>query len=245
MPLTSRPLALAAAALAALSLIGCGPAKPDKAFGEKVRAYLLENPEVLVEVSAKLQARQAQQAADKARGSIGRYRQALERDPRDFVANPDGAVTVVEFFDYRCSFCKLAAPEVVALIQQNPDVRFVFKDFVIFGHDSEAAARLVLGAKDQGKTLALHKRLMAEKSLDEAGAVRIAQEMGIDVDKARAAGAAPAVSQHLADTHGLAQALAIEGTPAFFVGNRMIPGADMRALKLAIDEARAAQAKKT
>lgn len=244
MPLSSRPLALAAASLAALSLIGCGPAKPDKAFGEKVRAYLLENPEVLVEVSAKLQAKQARQAADKARGAIGRYRQALERDPRDFVANPDGAVTVVEFFDYRCSYCKLAAPEVVALIQQNPDVRFVFKDFVIFGHDSEVAARMALGAKDQGKTIALYKRLMAEKSLDEAAVTRIAQEVGIDVARARAAGGAPVTSQHLADTHALAEALAVEGTPAFFVGNRMIPGADMRALKLAIDEARAGQAKK-
>jgi thiol-disulfide isomerase/thioredoxin len=97
-----------------------------------------------------------------------KYRQALERDPRDFVANPNGSITVVEFFDYRCGYCKLAAPQIVELIQKNPDVRFVFKDFVIFGHDSEVAARMVLGAKDQGKSIELHKRLMAEKSLDAA-----------------------------------------------------------------------------
>jgi protein-disulfide isomerase len=244
MPLTFRPLAVAAASIAALSLIGCGQAKPDKAFGEKVHAYLIEHPEVLVEMSAKLQEKQVAERTKNARSAITKYRQALERDPRDFVANPNGSITVVEFFDYRCGYCKLAAPQIVNLIQKNPDVRFVFKDFVIFGHDSEVAARMVLGAKDQGKTIELHKRLMAEKSLDEAGVVRIAQQLGIDVTKARATGVSEATTQHLADTHALAEALAIEGTPAFFVGDQMIPGADMHALNLAIDQARAGKAKK-
>ena len=244
MPLTFRPLAVAAASIAALSLIGCGQAKPDKAFGEKVHAYLIEHPEVLVEMSAKLQEKQVAERTKNARSAITKYRQALERDPRDFVANPNGSITVVEFFDYRCGYCKLAAPQIVDLIQKNPDVRFVFKDFVIFGHDSEVAARMVLGAKDQGKTIELHKRLMAEKSLDAGAVMRIAQEMGIDLTKARAVGESDAVTQHLADTHALAEALAIEGTPSFFVGDTMIPGADMHALKLAIDQARVGKAKK-
>ncbi|MDR6532667.1 protein-disulfide isomerase [Caulobacter rhizosphaerae] len=244
MPLTFRPLAVAAASLVALSLIGCGQANADKAFGEKVHAYLMEHPEVLVEMSAKLQEKQVAEKTKNAKGAITKYRQALENDPRDFVANPNGSITVVEFFDYRCGYCKLAAPQIVDLIQKNPDVRFVFKDFVIFGHDSEVAARMVLGAKDQGKTIELHKRLMAEKSLDEAGVVRIAQQLGIDVAKARATGVSEATTQHLADTHALAEALAIEGTPAFLVGDQMIPGADMHALNLAIDQARAGKAKK-
>jgi protein-disulfide isomerase len=244
MPLKTRPLALAAASIAALSLIGCGQANADKAFGEKVHAYLIEHPEVLVEMSAKLQEKQTAEKTKNARGAINKYRQALERDPRDFVANPNGSITVVEFFDYRCGYCKLAAPQIVELIQKNPDVRFVFKDFVIFGHDSEVAARMVLGAKDQGKTIELHKRLMAEKSLDEAGVMRVAQQLDIDLSKARASGTSEAVTQHLADTHALAEALAIEGTPAFFVGDQMIPGADMHALNLAIDQARAGRAKK-
>jgi len=244
MPLKTRPLALAAASIAALSLIGCGQANADKAFGEKVHAYLIEHPEVLVEMSAKLQEKQTAEKTKNAKGAINKYRQALERDPRDFVANPNGSITVVEFFDYRCGYCKLAAPQIVELIQKNPDVRFVFKDFVIFGHDSEVAARMVLGAKDQGKTIELHKQLMAEKSLDEAGVMRVAQQLGIDLSKARASGTSEAVTQHLADTHALAEALAIEGTPAFFVGDQMIPGADMHALNLAIDQARAGRAKK-
>jgi protein-disulfide isomerase len=244
MLLTFRSMAFAAASIAALSLIGCGQANADKAFGEKVHAYLIEHPEVLVEMSAKLQEKQTAEQAKTAKGAMNKYRQALERDPRDFVANPNGSITVVEFFDYRCSYCKLAAPQMIELIQKNPDVRFVFKDFVIFGHDSEVAARMVLGAREQGKTIELHKRLMAEKSLDAAAVLRIAQELGIDMAKARASGESEATTQHLADTHALAEALAIEGTPAFFVGDQMIAGADMHALNLAIDQARAAKAKK-
>ena len=245
MTLSRRAGALAASiALSGMLLGACAPAKADKAFGEKVRSYLLEHPEVLLEVSAKLEQKQAMKTAETGRRAISQYRQAIERDPRDFVANPNGSVTVTEFFDYRCGYCKQAAPEIVKLIAENPDVRFVFKDFVIFGHDSEAAARLFLGARDQGKDLALHKALMAEKSLDEAAAFRIASGLGIDVAKARAIGASQATTQHLADTHGLAQVLAIEGTPAFIIGDQLIAGADMQALKLAIANAKAGKLKK-
>ncbi|WP_419316862.1 DsbA family protein [Caulobacter sp. ErkDOM-E] len=245
MTLSRRAGAFAASlALSGLLLGACAPAKADKEFGDRVRAYLLEHPEVLLEVSAKLEQKQAVKTAEAGRKAIGQYRQAIERDPRDFVANPNGSVTVTEFFDYKCGYCRVAAPEVLKLIAENPDVRFVFKDFVIFGRDSEAAARLMLGAKEQGKTLQLHRALMAEKSLDEAGAYRIAAGLGIDVAKARAAGASAAVTQHLADTHGLAQSLAIEGTPVYIVGDTVIPGADMQALKLAIAKTQAAAALK-
>ena len=240
----ARTFTVAVALASTLALNACAQPRTDEAFGQKVRAYLLEHPEVLVEVSAKLEEKQKIEAAVKARASLGQYRQALERDPRDFVANPAGTITVVEFFDYRCGYCKLAAPEVVKLIQANPDVRFVFKDFVIFGRDSEAAARLFLGARSQGKSLVLHQRMMAEKSLDVAAALRIAREIGVDVDKAKTAGETEAVTQHLADVHGLAQALAIEGTPAFIIGDKVIPGADMQSLRRAIDEARLARSRK-
>lgn len=230
-------------AVAGLALSGCDQAKPDKAFGEKVRAYLLEHPEVLMEASQKLQEKQASQQAASAQKAIGQYRQAIERDPRDIVINPAGTVTVTEFFDYRCGYCKHAAPEIVDLVQKNPDIRLVLKDFVIFGHDSEAAARIALGAKDQGKSLELYKALMAEKSLDAATALRVAQGLGVDLAKAKAAGESQAVTQHLADTEALAKTLALQGTPAFIVGDTLIPGADINALKLAIDQTRAGRAK--
>ncbi|ALL13503.1 DsbA family protein [Caulobacter henricii] len=240
-----RPGALVLSfALSGILLGACAPAKADKEFGDKVRAYLLEHPEVLLEVSAKLEQKQATKAAEAGRKALDQFRQAIERDPRDFVANPNGTITVTEFFDYRCGYCRLAAPEILKLIAENPDVRFVFKDFVIFGRDSEAAARLMLGAKAQGKSLLLHRALMAEKSLDEASAYRIAAGLGIDVAKARSLGASAGVTQHLADTHALAQSLAIEGTPAYIVGDTIIPGADIQALKLAIAKAKAAALKR-
>jgi protein-disulfide isomerase len=243
MSLPHRYGTAAAILLASSVLVACAPAQPDEAFGKKVRAYLLEHPEVLIEASAKLQEKQAATAAAKGREALKQYRQAIERDPRDFVANPNGSVTVTEFFDYRCSYCKIATPEIIKLIQENPDVRFVFKDFVIFGQDSEAAARLFLGAREQGRSLEFHKALMAEKSLDAAAALRIAAALGLNVDKARKAGESAATTQHLADTHSLAQALAIEGTPAFIIGDQIIPGADMNALNLAIANAKAARLK--
>ncbi|WP_297511645.1 DsbA family protein [uncultured Caulobacter sp.] len=247
MPLLRRAATLAVPlALAGLTLAGCDKAsvgKEDKAFGEKVRAYLLAHPEVLVEASQKLQEKQAQQQAVSAQKALGQYRQAIERDPRDVVINPAGAITVTEFFDYKCGYCRHAAPEIVDLVQKNPDIRFVLKDFVIFGHDSEAAARLALGAKDQGKGLELYKALMAENALDAAGAVRIARGLGIDVDKAKAVGESQAVTQHLADNDTLAKALALQGTPAFVVGDTLVPGADINALKLAIEQTRASKAK--
>ncbi len=230
-------------AIAGLTLSGCDKPKEDKVFGEKVRAYLLAHPEVLMEASQKLQEKQAAQQAVSAQKAIGQYRQAIEHDPRDIVINPSGAITVTEFFDYRCGYCKHAAPEIVDLVQKNPDIRLVLKDFVIFGHDSEAAARLALGAKDQGKSLELYKALMAENALDAAGALRIAKGLGIDLDKAKSIGESQAVTQHLADTDALAKTLALSGTPAFIVGDTLVPGADINALKLAIEQARAASAK--
>lgn len=232
-------------AVAGLALAGCDrPApKPSDRFGEKVRAYLLEHPEVLMEASQKLQEKQAQQQAASAQKAIGQYRQAIERDPRDIVINPNGSVTVTEFFDYRCGYCRHAAPEIVDLVQKNPDIRLVLKDFVIFGRDSEAAARIALGAKDQGKSLELYKALMAENALDAPAALRIAAGLGIDMARAKAAGESQAVSQHLADTEALAKTLALSGTPAFIVGDTLVPGADINALKLAIDQARASKAK--
>ena len=212
----------------------------DKAFGDKVRAYLLTHPEVLIEVSQKLEEKQTAAAAGKAASALKSHRQALERDPRDFVANPNGKVTVTEFFDFRCGYCKLAAPEVIKLIHDNPDVRFVFKDFVIFGPASETAARAALASKDQGKYLEMYGRMMAEKALDAAAVDRILGQAGVDKAKVKALADTPEMTQHIKDTHDLAAALGVDGTPAFFVGDTVVRGADIDALKAAVAKAKKA-----
>ncbi len=107
----------------------------DDAFGDRVKAYILSHPEVIQQAIEKLQARadlDEAAAEAKAKAALPAVRAALERDPRDFVANPDGKVTVTEFYDYRCPHCVNAAPKVLALIAAHPDLRVVFKEFADF-----------------------------------------------------------------------------------------------------------------
>jgi protein-disulfide isomerase len=235
MTLALRTLAVLAAAL---SLSACQKAD-DAVFGQRVHAYLMAHPEVIREAAEKLNADERLAAQKASTDAIAKYRGQLERDPRDFVANPDGKVTVVEFFDYRCGYCKLAAPQVVSLIEQNPDVRFVFKEFPIFGEVSDTAAKVALTREAKTKGVQLYKTLMSEKALDEAALDRHLAEVGIDAASARKDAQHPLIERQILDTHALAEALKIEGTPAFIVGDTMIPGADIAALKAAIAAARA------
>ncbi len=237
---TSLRVALAFAAV--LALAGCQKTA-DAAFGQKVRAYLLEHPEVIEEAVQKLQEKKVADAANVAKAGLVKYRKALEQDSRDFVVNPNGKITVVEFFDYRCGYCKSTAPEVVKIIQENPDVRFVFKEFPIFGGESNLAAKVALTSAGKAKGLALYQTFMAEKALDEAAIDRHLAGAGIDPAQAKAAGESAAISKQISDTHELAQSLGIEGTPAFIVGDRLVPGADMPALHAAIAAAKAGDIK--
>ncbi|HPA38569.1 MAG TPA: DsbA family protein [Phenylobacterium sp.] len=240
MTLSKRAALLAACAL--LPLSGCQKASDD-AFGQKVRAYLLEHPEVIEEAVTALQAKKQAQAQTAAKAQLARYREALERDPRDFVANPNGKHTVVEFFDYRCGYCKSSAPEILALIKQNPDIRFVFKEFPIFGDESDEAAKVALTPEGKAKGLDLFRSFMTERSLDNPAIDRHLAAAGLNPAAVRAAAESPQVAKHIADTRALAKALNLEGTPAFIVGDRLIPGADMAALNAAIVELKARDAK--
>jgi protein-disulfide isomerase len=237
--------AFATTALAAvLALSACDKAQPDAAFGQKVRAYLLEHPEVLQEVSAKLAEKQQMEAIKASTAAIDRHRAQLERDPRDMVANPTGKITVVEFYDYRCGYCKVVAPEMNRLIRENPDVRFVFKELPIFGEVSDTAARMALTPVVKAKGLDVYSRWMGEKSLTDAALDRHLQAAGIDPGAARVAAQSGAITRHLSDTQALARSLGIQGTPAFVVGNTMIPGADVAALRAAIVQAKAGDLKR-
>ena len=228
-----------AAAAACLALAGCQKAE-DAAFGQRVHAYLVAHPEVIREAAQKLQERDRLTAEKASSDAIAQHRGQLERDPRDFVANPDGKVTVVEFFDYRCGYCKLAAPQVVEIIKQNSDVRFVFKQFPIFGEVSDTAAKVALTREGKAKGFELYQTLMADKALNDEALDRHLAEVGIDAAQARKDALHPQIDRQILDVHALAEALHIDGTPAFIVGDTMIPGADMPALKAAIARARSA-----
>jgi protein-disulfide isomerase len=226
-----------AALAAALSLTACQKAD-DAVFGQKVHAYLMAHPEVIREAANKLADNERVASVKASTDAIGKFRGQLERDPRDFVANPNGKLTVVEFFDYRCGYCKLAAPEVVKLIGDNPDVRFVFKEFPIFGEVSDTAAKVALTRQAKAKGVQLYQALMGEKALDDAALDRHLAEVGIDPAVARKDAQHPLIERQILDTHALAEAMKIDGTPAFIVGDTMIPGADLPALRAAIAKAK-------
>lgn len=228
---------------AALALSGCQKAD-DAAFGSKVRAYLMAHPEVIREAAIKLAENDRAATAKASTDLVAKHRGQLERDARDFVANPGGKITVVEFFDYRCGYCKAAAPEVVKLIADNPDVRFVFKEFPIFGEVSDTAAKIALTPAGKAKGLALYNLWMAEKALDEPALDRHMTAVGLDPAAVRKAADQPEIARQLLDTRALASALNIEGTPAFIIGDTVIPGADIPALQAAITRAKAGDLKR-
>ena len=233
-----RLLPLAAAA--AVALAGCQAKTPDAAFGDKVRAYLLEHPEVIEEAVTKLRQNQMLEQAKAGASEVAKYRQQLEADPRDLVINPNGTYTVVEFFDYRCGYCKLVAPEIVKLVAENPDVRFVFKEFPIFGEVSDTAAKMALTPQGKTKGLVLYKAWMSDRGLDEAALDRHLAEAGLNPADVRKASTDPQIETQLADVRDLAKKLGLQGTPAFVVGDYLIPGADIGAVRAALAKVKAA-----
>jgi len=232
-------------ALAGLTLTGCGlGGGQDAAFGKKVRAYLLAHPEVIQEAVQKLQENQQAEANLKVKAALKQNRKALEHDPRDFVANPNGKITVTEFYDYRCAHCINAAPAVLGIIKSNPDVRFVFKEMPIFGDVSEQAARAALAVKKVGGDyVGFYQTAMSTRGLDPTSISRIARQYGADPAAAQASPARDAADAQLVDVHRLASTLNIDGTPTFIIGDTIIPGEDMDSVRAAIAAARSGKGK--
>lgn len=241
----NKLFAMTAAALAAASLVACQPAGGDAGFDARVKDYLMKHPDDLRAALENMQAREdaneakAQAAADaKAKIALPQLRAALERDPRDFVANPNGEVTVTEFFDYRCPHCINVAPKVLKLIRDDPKVRFVFKEWPIFGATSEYAARAALAAKAQGKDyIGLYEAFMSARPLTDDDVDRLAAAKGVDLKAMNAPQQLGADQTQLDDVAKLADKLSIDGTPGFIVGDQIIHGEDYATLAGAIAKA--------
>ncbi len=236
------------AALACAAIAGDAPAQtgpqppPDKeAIREIVREYLLEHPEVIEEAIRALQAkRQADQAA-RTRDALVKNRVALVDHPMSPVSgNPEGDVTLVEFFDYQCGYCKRSLEPVMDLLETDPGLRVVWKDFPVLGQVSTFAALASMAAQKQGKYLAFHKALMgAADRLSEESVIEIAGQVGLDVARLQRDMADREIIAYLQDTQRLARELGINGTPAFVIGNTLVPGAvDGARLRQLIAQAR-------
>lgn len=245
---TFLTLALASSLAGALPFASGAAADPMKpaereAIEQVIHDYLVKHPEVVIEaLRAGQEAEKAREAAE-AKAEIARRRDELLNDPASPVGgNPKGDVTIVEFFDYRCPYCKQMEPGLEALIKEDPKLRIVYKEFPILGPDSLIASRVALAAARQGndKYLRFHTAMMNAKGLiNEASILKVAEESGLDVAKVKADMNSPEIEALIKKNYALADGLDIKGTPALVIGDSMTPGAvDVDTLRKLIAEAR-------
>jgi len=212
-----------------------------KAIEAIIRDYLANNPEMLLDALQAAEDKLKSESKDKATQALSARRREVLEDPESPVGgNPKGDVSLVEFFDYRCPYCKQVEPALEALLGQDKQLRFVYKELPVLGADSITASRAALAARKQGKYDALHRALMGTKGqLDEPTVLKVAQSAGLDSDRLKRDMAAPEIDRALKANAALAEALDIRGTPAFVVGDDIVPGAiDLGTLKALIAAAR-------
>lgn len=205
--------------------------------------YIRNNPEVILEAVRNLQMREQAEQTRRREEALVTRRDHIERDETSpVVGNPAGDVTVVEFFDYRCGYCKAVVPSVQRLLKDDPKVRFVMKEFPILSPESRTAARLALAVwrLEPKRYFALHTKLMEAKGeLTEARMFDIARSVGVNLERARREMEEPEIERILDRNMELARTLGINGTPGFVVGRQLVPGAvDLDTLKRLVAEAR-------
>jgi len=206
--------------------------RPYDALADKARVSaavaeaLRTNPEIVVEALQAMQSRQGQMEQMRAKQAVVANRAALEQDGNSAVGgNPRGDVTLVEFSDYRCPYCREALAIVNALIKSDPNLRVVYKEFPILGPESMIAARAAVAARSSSYYAAFHEALMTAPSpLNEEAVLKIAGSVGINVSALQLELRSPDIDQILAANHALAQEIGINGTPAFVIGDTLLPG---------------------
>jgi protein-disulfide isomerase len=211
------------------------------ALGKSIRAYLIANPEVLVDAMAELERRQDSQRDTAAQKAIQQNQAELLHDPETpSVGNPDGDVTIVEFSDYQCPYCKRAYTAVKSVVASDSKIKLIYKDLPILGEASKVAAVAALASIKQGKHDAFHDALMTNTAkLDDDLIFKIAGSVGIDVERLKKDMDDPKIKDTIERNVALAEELGVRGTPAFVIGKQFVPGAvDAKALKQLISDAR-------
>jgi len=194
-----------------------------------IRDYLLANPDLLIDMQVALEERQREEQRVAQQQIISEAGDKIFNSKFDgIVGNPNGTVTIVEFFDYNCGFCKRALEDMQSLVETNPDLRFVLKEFPILGPESQKASVVSLAFHTIApeKYGEFHNRLLGgEGRADEETAIEIALSLGADETALRQAMENPEIMQAFAETYQLAEQLAITGTPSYVVGNEVVFGA--------------------
>jgi len=200
-----------------------------EAIGAEVRRYILDHPEVIVEAMRVLEERRQLADEDRRKQIFERLADEIRNDGYSYVAgNPKGDITVVEFMDYRCGYCKKAHPHVKTMLNDDPNIRYVIKEFPILGPDSVTAAKAALASMEQDDGdhyLAFSDAMMTHGGpLNKPAILKIAASVGLDSDELSEAMDAPEIQAKIDRTYALAEQLGISGTPSFVFGEQVIPG---------------------
>ena len=250
-----HPLRLAfAAAVARAASVTALPAQSitDAQRGEIekiIREYLVKHPEVLQEAIGELEKRQTLAEAEKHKAAVKTHAEALFNSKRHVVVgNPNGDVTFVEFFDYNCGYCKRALEDMMVLMKADPNLKVVLKEFPVLGPGSVEAARIGVAVRMQDKTgkkyLEYHQKLLTGRGqIDKARAMAVVKEIGLDVARAEKDIAGDEVRASLEEAFKLAEALGLNGTPSYVIGNDVVIGAvGLSTLREKINTARCGKA---
>ncbi len=217
--------------------------EPTQRIEAIARDYILENPEVLVQALRVLQDRRRLADQTRNRATLAAKRDELSADPAAPVGgNPDGNVTIVEFFDYNCPYCKAVYPRLAQLLAEDDQIRLVFKEWPILGPVSELAAKMALALwkQDPDNYQAFHAALLSVRGrLTQDAVFAAARGLGLDVERLKSEMESPEIAADLARNKALAGSLGITGTPAFVVGDRLVPGAaSLAQMKALVERAR-------
>ena len=234
------PLSLPALAILTMFLSGCsttaksGPAHSQEPADAAIERYIRAHPEVIEQSLQGLLAKREAELRDHHKAALATKQQELLHDPASPISgNLKGDITLVEFYDYRCGFCKKAASAVTELQKEDRRVRVVYKDLPILGEPSELAAKAALASQEQGKHQVFHEALLASHAeMTKESIMKIAVKVGLDTKRLEADMANPMWQTAIDKNRALARELGISGTPGFIVGNELVPGwLDLKGLK--------------
>jgi protein-disulfide isomerase len=228
---------IAFAAAVSLVLAGAMPAIAEtfstdqrEEIGKIVKDYLLTHPEVMQDAMAELEKRQQAAEAEKHRTAIVDNKATLFNSPHQVIlGNPQGNVTMVEFFDYNCGYCKRAMSDMLDLIKNDSNLKFVLKEFPVLGEGSVEAARVAVAARMQDSTgkkyIEFHQKLLGGRGADKARALAVAKEVGFDMSRLERDMGSDEVKKTIDENMKLAEALGVNGTPSYVVGQEVVVGA--------------------
>ena len=209
-------------------------------IGALVREYILENPGIIFEAADRHRANEEQAQADKAKAKIEEMSNELANNTSMSFGNMDGDITIVEFFDYNCGYCKKALPDLQKVVDADPNVKIVLKEMPILGPTSRTAALWAAAAAKQDKYFDYHVALMEFRGpKEEAELEKLAKDVGLDVEQLKKDAASSEIAKIVDDSIALGGEIGVRGTPAFIIGTQFVPGyIDANALKAKVAEER-------